>query len=305
MPRRGPFRRLWAAFTTARGFRRLATINMVLLWFILPSGAFVRLTGSGLGCTEWPLCTAGRIIPASSQHAWIEYTNRIASAIVIVVAIVTAIAVFKAIGSIRTTKIGAVIAAAGSVGPIPLGAITGFFDLHPRLVASHFMLSLIALSGGVVAFLGADDVMRRITRAWSRRPTLLAVLGAAALSTAVITGVLVTSAGPHSGDAKVITRFGMLDDAAYVHVRAVFALLVVAILVGWLMRGRRDDRGLIIPALWFIPAFAAQAIIGEVQWYTQLPWPTVWMHVTVAGIVWTLGTVIIWRLARPIVRRDA
>jgi len=296
---------LWAALTTARGFRWLAAVNMVLLWFILPSGAFVRLTGSGLGCTKWPLCNDGRIIPASNHHAWIEYSNRIASAIIIGVSIVVAIAAFKAIGSIRATKIGAVVAAVGSVGQIPLGAITVIFDLHPLLVASHFVLSLVALSGGVVAFLGADDVMRRIRRAWSRRPTLLAVLWSAALSTAIVTGVLVTSAGPHSGDPKVIKRFGVLDDAAYVHVRAVFALLVVAILVGWLMRTRRDDRGLIVPALWFIPAFIAQVIIGEVQWHTQLPWATVELHVAVAGIVWTLGTVIAWRLARPIVRRDA
>ncbi len=295
---------MWAALTTARGFRRLAAVNMVLLWFILPSGAFVRLTGSGLGCTKWPLCTDGRIIPASNHHAWIEYSNRIASAIIILIAIVAAIAAFKAVGSIRATKIGAVVAAVGSVGQIPLGAITVIFDLHPLLVASHFVLSLIALSGGVVAFLGADDVVHRIKRAWSRRPTLLAVLWSAALSTAIVTGVLVTAAGPHSGDPKVIKRFGMLDDAAYVHVRAVFALLLVAILVGWLMRGRTDDRGLIVPALWFIPAFVAQVILGEVQWYTQLPWATVWMHVAVAGIVWTLGTVIAWRLARPIVRHD-
>lgn len=278
---------------------------MVLLWFIIPSGAFVRLTGSGLGCTEWPLCTPGRIVPASSLHAWIEYANRIESAIVIGVAIVAAIAAFKAIGSIRATKIGAVIAAAGSVGQIPLGAITVIFDLHPLLVASHFVLSLIALSGGVVAFLGADDVMRRIARAWSRRPALLAALWSAALSTVLVTGVLVTTAGPHSGDPDVIKRFGILYDAAYVHVRAVFAFLVVAIVVGWIMRGRRDDRGLIVPALWFIPAFVAQVVIGEIQWRTQLPWALVEVHVAVAGIIWTLGTVIAWRLARPIVRRDA
>ena len=74
----------------------------------------------------------------------------------------------------------------------------------------------------------------------------------------------------------MIKRFGTLDHAAYVHVRAVVALLIVAIIVGWFVWRRRDDRGLVVPALWFIPFFIAQVVIGEVQWRNQLPWEVVW-----------------------------
>ena len=121
----------------------------------------------------------------------------------------------------------------------------------------------------------------------------------------LVTGVLVTSAGPHSGDPKVVKRFGVLDDAAYVHFRAVVALLIVAVIVGWLIRGRRADRSLMVPAMWFIPFFIAQVVIGEVQWRNQLPWQVVLAHVTVAGVVWALGSAIAWRLARPITSRAA
>ena len=174
------------------------------------------------------------------------------------------------------------------------------FELHPLLVASHFVLSLVALGAGVIAFLGADDVMRGVRRAAARGAAWLAALGALALSTTLVTGVLTTSAGPHSGDPDVIKRYGSLDAAAYWHVRAVIVLGVVGIIIAILARTRRADRGFVVPALLFIPLFVAQVIIGEVQWRTQLPWEVVVFHVGVAGLVWGVGVAALWRLARPV-----
>ena len=276
---------------------------MALLWIIIPSGAVVRLTGSGLGCTDWPLCDAGGIIPASNHHAWIEYSNRMFSGVIMVVVVITAVVAYFAVGAGRRTRIAATVAAVATVGQVPLGAVTVVFDLHPLLVASHFILSLVALAAGVVTFLESDDLARGIRRAFTTPTSWLAALWAAALGTVVVTGVLVTAAGPHSGDPEVVKRFGVLDDAAYVHVRAVVALLIVGIIVGWLIRGRRADRGLMVPALWFIPFFIAQVVIGEVQWRTQLPIEWVIAHVSTAGIVWGLGMAIAWRVARPITSR--
>jgi cytochrome c oxidase assembly protein subunit 15 len=295
-----PFRRAWQSLTSARGFRTLALVSMALLWVIFPSGGLVRLTGSGLGCSDWPLCNAGGIVPASNHHAWIEFSNRMFSGVVIVVVVLLAIAAFAAVGTTTATRVGALVAAVATVGQVPLGAVTVLFDLHPLLVASHFVLSLIALAGGVVAYLQAADVVHGVRRAFARGATWLAALFTAALGTAVVTGVLVTSAGPHSGDPKVIKRFGMLDHAAYVHVRAVVALLIVAIIVGVAVWRRRTDRGLVVPALWFVPFFIAQVVVGEVQWHNQLPWQVVLAHVTIAGVVWGLGVTVAWRLARPI-----
>ncbi len=300
-----PIRRAWGAITSPPGFRWVAGIVVVLLWLIIPSGGVVRLTGSGLGCTDWPLCNAGGIVPASNHHAWIEFSNRMFSGVIMVLVVLAAVLVFFARDSTLAARIGLVVAAVATVGQIPLGAVTVIFDLHPLLVASHFLLSLVALAGGVVAYLESADVAAGVRRAFAKGAAWLAVLWTAALCTTVVTGVLVTSAGPHSGDPKVVKRFGMLDDAAYVHFRAVVALLIVGVIVAWLIRGRRADRGLIVPALWFIPFFVAQVAIGEVQWRNQLPWQVVVAHVTVAGIVWGLGSAIAWRLARPITSRSA
>ncbi len=293
-------RRAWAGLTSARGVRWLSGIAVALLWVIIPSGGFVRLTGSGLGCTDWPLCENTSVIPAMDVNAWIEYTNRILSGVVMLVAVLSAIILLASRVTTRSSRIAAVIAAIATVGQVPLGAVTVVFELHPLLVASHFLLSLVALGAGVIAFLGTDDVARGAPRAFSPRSAWLAAVGGLALITTLVSGVLTTAAGPHSGDADVNDRYGSLDAAAYWHVRAVILLGVVAIIIAVVARARRSDRGLLIPALLFIPLFIIQVIIGELQWRTQLPWEVVVFHVGVAGLVWGVGVAALWRLARPL-----
>ena len=273
---------------------------MVLLWIIIPSGGIVRLTDSGLGCTDWPLCENTSVIPAMDANAWIEYTNRLLSGVVMLVVVLAAIVAASSRVATTATRIAAIIAAVATVGQVPLGAVTVVFELHPLLVASHFVLSLVALAAGVIAFTGASDVAQGIRRAIDSRSAWLAALGALALITVLVSGVLTTSAGPHSGDPEVIERYGTLDTAAYWHVRAVILLGVVGIIIAVVARGRRSDRGLMRPALWFIPLFIAQVVIGEVQWNLQLPWQVVVFHVAVAGLVWGVGVAALWRLARPV-----
>lgn len=273
---------------------------MGLLWVIIPSGAIVRLTGSGLGCSDWPLCNSTGVVPPLDAHGWIEYSNRMLSAVTMVIVVLAAIVVSASPTAKVAAKIGAVVAALAAMGQIPLGAVTVYFDLHPMLVASHFTLSLVALAAAVIAFLEAGDVVRGIVRRWAGRALTVALLAAAALITTVVTGVLVTSAGPHSGDPDVVKRFGSLDTAAYVHVRAVIALGVMALAALVLVRWRRGDRGLMLPAAWFIPLFLTQVVIGEVQWRNELPWQLVAVHVSLAGLVWATGVATLWRLAHPV-----
>ena len=125
-------------------------------------------------------------------------------------------------------------------------------------------------------------------------------VGAVALLAAIVTGVLVTSAGPHSGDPAKIDRFGDLQSAAWIHVRAVGVLVVVAlVLTVWLWREAPSDPlarrfcGLTVLAL------AVQIGIGEYQYRNELPWQIVVAHVSVAGIVWALAITAGYRIARP------
>lgn len=289
--------------STVRGFRILSLVTLAALWVIVPSGGLVRLTGSGLGCPDWPLCDGG-VVPASGYHSVIEYSNRVASFLVLVLTVVTWIASRAVPGAGRNLRTLAAVTSLLSLGQIPLGGITVLTDLHPLMVGSHFLLSLLGLITAVLLAYAARDLQTGTRRGWSVRRGPFAVIAAVALSVVVVTGVLVTAAGPHSGDSHVVNRFGHLEDAAWVHVRAVAVLVVLMVVLGvWLWRERPADpfAGTLIAA--FIPLMVAQIVVGELQYRHGLPWGVVALHVTISGILWIVGWALAWAVARPPVSR--
>ncbi len=58
------------------------------------AGAIVRLTGSGLGCDDWPNCNNERFIDVSSGHAAIEQLNRLLSGVIGIPTLLLAIGAF-------------------------------------------------------------------------------------------------------------------------------------------------------------------------------------------------------------------
>lgn len=278
-------------------FSILVVVNAALLWLIIPSGALVRLTGSGLGCPDWPLCDGG-VVPETGYHATIEYTNRLFSAAIIVVSILTWLVSRKVRGGRPRLSRLALAATAMTVAQVPLGGVTVLTDLHPLMVGSHFTLSLAALWVGVLLVLATQDHLRGRTRRWDRRRGPYALFGLAALTATLLTGVLTTAAGPHSGDDDVTRRFGNLADAAWVHVRAVGVLVaIMLVLAVWLWRERPADPAVMRLAGVFLPLLAVQIVIGEVQYRHAMPWQMVAVHVSVAGLVWAAGIALVWRLA--------
>ena len=75
--------------TGPTAFRPLAVITLVAIYVNVVSGALVRVTNSGLGCPDWPLCN-GKPTPPLQFHGLIEFTNRVFALFVIIVAILLA-----------------------------------------------------------------------------------------------------------------------------------------------------------------------------------------------------------------------
>ena len=69
-------------------FRKLVTIFVCV---VIVAGGVVRLTGSGLGCDDWPNCNTERFVDVSSAHAAIEQLNRLLSALIGIPALIIAI----------------------------------------------------------------------------------------------------------------------------------------------------------------------------------------------------------------------
>src|SRR5512133_281194 len=77
-----------------RAYRRLTYVALASLALIVFTGAAVRLSGSGLGCPDWPKCNGGYVAPLET-HAWIEYGNRLFSGLVGAICIAAGVLAFR------------------------------------------------------------------------------------------------------------------------------------------------------------------------------------------------------------------
>jgi cytochrome c oxidase assembly protein subunit 15 len=272
--------RLKAVSISPRTFRRLAYLTLALLFAIVVSGATVRLTASGLGCENWPRC-GETFLPEKDFHALVEFGNRGVGVLVGLVSLAAAVAAGRVRGLPRWVVWTAAALPFTVLLQGVLGGITVLVELHPLTVMAHFLLSLVALALAVVVVLGA--------RASGVRTSAPAWLGAALVPSAlvlVVTGALVTAAGPHSG-GEDIRRIGDLDEALHVHIgaTAVFGVTFLALAVAlWLARDQMRAELALAGAV--LGVLLTQMVIGEVQWQTELPWGLVLVHVALGTAVW-------------------
>ncbi|MGA1527849.1 MAG: COX15/CtaA family protein, partial [Burkholderiaceae bacterium] len=119
---------------------------------IVVTGASVRITGSGLGCSTWPECTPGSFTPTPEQpesplHAWIEFGNRLLTFVLLINALLLFIAILRNRRR-ELRKLGA-IQLVGILAQGVLGGITVLTGLNPATVAAHFLLSIVLIAAAL------------------------------------------------------------------------------------------------------------------------------------------------------------
>ena len=285
-------------------FRRVALAAVGVLVIIVASGATVRLTGSGLGCPEWPTCTTQHALP-QSYHSYIEFGNRVVSAVTIFTTLALAVAAWLARGLGRRGRWLATAVFVGTLAQAPLGAITVYYDLNPYLVITHLLLSFTLVSLATLTLLEAT----RLVRGEGSALPVIVRIGGLALVVAVVvlavSGTEATAAGrfPGSSGSKIVPRLGSFYPAVYWHVRAVAVFgIVFLVLVAWAWTRRAAYPWLFRGCVGLLAILAAQMTIGEVQYrtYGDVPWWLVLLHVAAAATLvgWTVGLAA--RLWRPI-----
>jgi cytochrome c oxidase assembly protein subunit 15 len=277
---------------TRQQFRRLAMLTTFGICVLVVAGGVVRLTGSGLGCEDWPNCNSERFVDVSSGHAAIEQVNRILSGLIGLPTLALAIGSFRvrpSTSGLRGPSIGVLVSvlANGVVGGM---AVRG--DLHPALVQSHFLLAMISIAFGMVAVnRAAEPRAERDAEPVGVLPgTRLATAGLAALTAlALITGTVVTGTGPHAGEEDV-RRFGFdISTVARLHSAVVLVSIGTALLLAWRLRDDAGGRRLLGNALsgWIFIGLV-QGGIGYVQYFNGVPELLVGTHIAFATALWVV-----------------
>jgi cytochrome c oxidase assembly protein subunit 15 len=169
-------------------------------------------------------------------------------------------------------------------------------------VAGHYLLSLVALGVVVVVVQGSRDLARGASAETPLGSAWLALALVPAAAGLVVSGTLVTAAGPHSGGEEIV-RFGNLVEAVHIHIgaTAVFGIVFLGLL-GLLLAERRRARVELRLAGAVLALLLAQMAVGEIQWREALPWGLVLLHVTLATAVWVL---VAWLAVRIVLRSRA
>ena len=269
-------------------YRRVTLFALVALAFIIVTGAGVRLTGSGLGCTDWPTCEEGRLTPvdATDVHAMVEFVNRTITGLVSVAVILAVLGSLVRRPRRRDLTWWSLGLVAGVVGQIVLGGLTVLFDLAPPFVMGHFLLSMVLLWDAVVLHhrAGLPDGPTRPVAS----PTVVALsrLLVASAAVVVLTGTVVTASGPHAGDASARRLDVAVADVARVHGASVVALLALT-LVALRVASREQAPDAVQGALrTLLAVLVAQAAVGYVQYFTGVPAAIVAVHILGAVAVW-------------------
>jgi len=289
---RAAWRRVRTQGFTPTEFQSICVGALVLLSAIVVSGAVVRLTGSGLGCDDWPNCNDSKLIDVSSTHSLIEQVNRFFTFAVCIGVALAAIAAWIRRPRRRDLLALSLVMLIGVPAQGIVGAIVVWTDLHPVAVQFHLLLSMVLVAAAVFMIArsrqaDAGERVLAVSVAVRRRVMALAI----ATSAAVVAGSVVTGTGPHAGDEEARRFFGTSNDidgnallwATRVHSAVVWVAVAIAASLLVTLRRQRDDRRILDAAItaWFVIALV-QGTLGYVQYAAGLPAVLVGVHVALA-----------------------
>lgn len=289
------------------GVQRLIAAAVILTQGgIAITGAIVRVTASGLGCPTWPQCFPGSFVPVAHAevpriHQAVEFGNRMVTFAVVITAALAVLAVTRARRR-REVLVYAWLMPVSTVVQAVIGGITVRTGLLWWTVAIHLLTSMTMVWLAVLLYVKIgepdDGAVRVLIPAPLRALTALSGVNLAAV---LITGTLVTAAGPHAGDRSATRTVPRLkvEVATLVHVHSSLLVAYLALVVG-LGFGLLAVRAT-CPVLRrlgvLLVLLCAQAAVGTAQYYTGVPAALVALHVAGAAAA-TAATAALWASMR-------
>jgi heme a synthase len=309
---------------TTTSMRRLALAAVIADTVIMSTGAAVRLSASGLGCPDWPQCSAADVVASKNAgqtllNTWIEFSNRLLNFPLVIVAGLVFIAAWRFRPDGRRQRDLVWLAAAQPLGVVAqavIGGIVVLTKLNPAAVSVHFLVSASIVAAAVALHakcagrggLGGKVSLPRGVRGdgspreeeqggsgGDRSPRnntvrrdlqLISAVLVAVTCVMLAAGTVVTGTGPLAGHADTPRYELPLAGVTQLHadIGWLMAGLAVALVLGLRLSGAPPR---VARAGWImLAALGSQGVIGYIQYFTHLPAGLVWVHVTGAVLVW-------------------
>jgi cytochrome c oxidase assembly protein subunit 15 len=285
-----------------RVLRGLAIAAVLTQGGIGVTGSVVRVTGSGLGCPNWPQCAQGSLVPVEHPelgqlHQWIEFGNRMLTGVVSAVAVLCLIAFWLAKPRRSRPLWLCVVLLAGVGVQAVLGGIVVLTGLMWWLVALHFLASaaLVWVAVLLVRAVGEGDEPARPQGNDGVLWLIAAMSGV--LAVLIVAGTLVTGAGPHAGDATTPRLNLSVESLAHLHAALLFVFLGMTTGLGFMLHFGGRPASLWRRYVVLVAAVLAQGAIGMIQFWTGVPAVLVSIHVFGAMLV-VVATASVWCAAR-------
>jgi len=288
-----------------QSFLAISRISLVFLYAIIITGSLVRLTGSGLGCADWPQCSTTKFVDVSTGHAAIEQINRLFTGVVSVAVIAAVLGSFFVTPRRKSLIWLSSALVVGVLAQVILGAVVVLTGLNPWSNMAHFLVSLALVTTAVflVENAGVTNVVGDFAVIDQTPPTrpltqkfadLILVL----CGLAIILGTLVTGSGPHAGDENAIRLNFDLRSITRIH-SAIVLLCIVATLIFISQIRKNTSEWMRFRAKLEIFLFVAvaQGGVGYLQYFSGVPAQLVAIHVALAVAVW-ISVLRLWISAR-------
>ena len=269
--------------------RKVALASVICFALLVVSGGAVRLTGSGLGCPDWPSCYQHQLTAVYSFHPLVEFANRLVSVAVTVVSVVALAVTALRTPPRRDLTILAIGLVSGIAAQIVLGGLVVLFKLNPYLVALHFLLTVVVLGVAIWLYHLSGSPPTRSEPVVGRDLVLLARLQLSTLTLVTVIGTMVTGAGPHAGGVGAKRVPIAFRDIAEAHATVALFLIGLTLASQFAFHHAKAPPVVVKRGRIFLEVMALQGALGYLQYFLHDASWVVEFHLAGVTTLWIAG----------------
>jgi protoheme IX farnesyltransferase len=282
----------------SNGFRRLTIVSSIWILFLIFVGAIVRVTGSGMGCPDWPLCY-NQVIPPAEIPAWIEFIHRLVAGMAALLTFAIAVVAWRDYRQHRPLFVPARWVVGLVLFQALLGGVTVWFNNAPLTVIAHLLAAVsylaLTLIITIVAHLPVEYVTNAGVPTGHKSYFRFLLIAGVAVILLLITGAIVVGTGtglacldwplcqgeifPANAHLGIIIQL--------IHRFTVTTVGVILAAVVLLTRRRYPEHRLMV--VWSTSLgilFLLQVSLGGLNVLMRLPPSINALHLTIASSIW-------------------